>query len=233
MILGVLDQSPIRSGGTAAEAIQETLQLAERADRLGYHRYWLAEHHSSGGLAGSAPEVLIGQVASRTSRIRVGSGGVMLSHYSALKVAENFRVLEALFPGRIDLGIGRAPGSDQRTARALRQGPGALGLEQFPQQLADLISFLHDELPPGHPFTGVRAMPAGPTAPPLWILGSSGEGALLAAHFGTAFSYAHFINADGGTEATRAYRESFRPSPRLTAPQASVAAFVLCADTEE
>jgi luciferase family oxidoreductase group 1 len=231
MILSVLDQSPIRSGGTAAQAIQETLQLAELADRLGYHRYWLAEHHSSAGLAGSAPEVLIGQVASRTSRIRVGSGGVMLSHYSALKVAENFRVLEALFPGRIDLGIGRAPGSDQRTARALRQGPGALGLEHFPQQLADLIAFLHDELPPNHPFTGVRAMPAGPTAPPLWILGSSGEGALLAAHFGTAFSYAHFINAEGGTEATRAYRESFRPSPRLAAPQASVAAFVICADT--
>jgi len=233
MILSVLDQSPIRSGGTAAQAIQETLQLAELADRLGYHRYWLAEHHSSGGLAGSAPEVLIGQVAARTSRIRVGSGGVMLSHYSALKVAENFRVLEALFPGRIDLGIGRAPGSDQRTARALRQGPGALGLEQFPQQLADLIAFLHDELPPNHPFAGVRAMPAGPTAPPLWILGSSGEGALLAAHFGTAFSYAHFINAEGGTEATRAYRESFRPSPRLAAPQASVAAFVICADTDD
>ena len=233
MILGVLDQSPIRSGGRATEAIQETLVLAEHADRLGYSRYWLAEHHSSGGLAGSAPEVLIGQVASRTSRIRVGSGGVMLSHYSALKVAENFRVLEALFPGRIDLGIGRAPGSDQRTARALRAGPGALGLEQFPQQLADLISFLHDELPPGHPFTGVRAMPAGPTAPPLWILGSSGEGALLAAHFGTAFSYAHFINADGGTEAAQAYRENFRPSPHLAAPQASVAAFVLCADTED
>ena len=232
MILGVLDQSPIRSGGSATEAIQETLLLAEHADRLGYTRYWLAEHHSSGGLAGAAPEVLMGQVAARTSRIRVGSGGVMLSHYSPLKVAENFRVLEALFPGRIDLGIGRAPGSDQRTARALRHGPGAVPLEHFPQQLSDLIAFLHDELPAGHPFSGVRAMPAGPTAPPVWILGSSGDGAALAAHFGTAFSYAHFINAVGGVDATRFYRESFRPSPRLASPQASVAVFALCADTE-
>jgi luciferase family oxidoreductase group 1 len=233
MILGVLDQSPIRSGGTATEAIQETLILAEHADRLGYTRYWLAEHHSSGGLAGAAPEVLMGQVAARTSRIRVGSGGVMLSHYSPLKVAENFRVLEALFPGRIDLGIGRAPGSDQRTARALRHGPGAVPLEHFPQQLSDLIGFLHDELPAGHPYSGVRAMPAGPSAPPIWILGSSSDGAMLAAHFGTAFSYAHFINAVGGVDATRAYREMFRPSPRLASPQASVAVFALCADTDD
>ena len=232
MILGVLDQSPIRSGGTPTEAIQETLILAEHADRLGYARYWLAEHHSSGGLAGAAPEVLMGQVAARTSRIRVGSGGVMLSHYSPLKVAENFRVLQALFPGRIDLGIGRAPGSDQRTARALRHGPGAVPLEHFPQQLADLIGFLHDELPEGHPYGGVRAMPAGPSAPPIWILGSSSDGAALAAHFGTAFSYAHFINAVGGVDATRFYRESFRPSVRLDAPQASVAVFALCAETE-
>ncbi len=233
MILGVLDQSPIRSGGSPTDAIQETLLLAEHADRLGYSRYWLAEHHSSGGLAGTAPEVLMGQVAARTSRIRVGSGGVMLSHYSPLKVAESFRVLEALFPGRIDLGIGRAPGSDQRTARALRYGPGGVPLEHFPQQLGDLIAFLHDEVPPGHPFAGVRAMPAGPTAPPLWILGSSGDGAALAAHFGTAFSYAHFINAVGGVDAMRAYREAFRPSPRLASPEASVAVFALCAETEE
>jgi luciferase family oxidoreductase group 1 len=232
MILGVLDQSPIRSGGTPTEAIQETLILAEHADRLGYTRYWLAEHHSSGGLAGAAPELLMGQVAARTSRIRVGSGGVMLSHYSPLKVAESFRVLEALFPGRIDLGIGRAPGSDQRTARALRHGPGAVPLEHFPQQLADLIGFLHDELPAGHPYAGVRAMPAGPSAPSIWILGSSSDGAALAAHFGTAFSYAHFINAVGGVDATRFYRESFRPSARLAAPQASVAVFALCAETE-
>src|SRR5882724_2081552 len=145
--LGVLDQSPVRSGGAVADAIHETLELAELCDRLGYHRYWLAEHHSTPGLAGSSPEVLIGQVAARTSRIRVGSGGVMLQHYSSLKVAESFRVLETLFPGRIDLGIGRAPGSDQLTARALRENG---NLEDFPQQISDLQGFLHGTLPPGH-----------------------------------------------------------------------------------
>jgi luciferase family oxidoreductase group 1 len=227
----VLDQSPVRSGGTPAEAIRETLELARAADRLGYHRYWLAEHHSTRGLAGSAPEILIGQVAARTSRIRVGSGGVMLSHYSPLKVAENFRLLETLFPGRIDLGIGRAPGSDQRTARALRQGAAA-GLEQFPGQIADLIGFLHDALPAEHPFAGVRAMPVGPGAPEIWLLGSSDESAALAAHFGTAFSFAHFINARGGAGITRAYRQYFRPSPQRATPEASVAVFALCADTE-
>src|SRR5499425_1528693 len=130
--LGVLDQSPVRSGGVVSDAIHETLELAELCDRLGYHRYWLAEHHSTPGLAGSSPEVLIGQVAARTSRIRVGSGGVMLQHYSALKVAESFRVLETLFPGRIDLGIGRAPGSDARPSRALKEGTGAPGFDEFP-----------------------------------------------------------------------------------------------------
>src|SRR5207237_2035608 len=137
--LGVLDQSPVRTGMTAAEAVQETLELAQAAERLGYHRYWLAEHHATPGLAGSCPEVLIGQVATRTSRIRVGSGGVMLSHYSALKVAETFRMLETLFPGRIDLGIGRAPGSDQRTAWALAGG-GIRDISQFPQQIADVVA---------------------------------------------------------------------------------------------
>ncbi len=232
LTLSVLDQSPVRSGGTPADAIHETLDLARAADRLGYHRYWLAEHHSTAGLAGSSPEVLIGQVAAVTSRIRVGSGGVMLTHYSPLKVAENFRVLETLFPGRIDLGIGRAPGSDQRTARALSHGPGALGIEHFPGQIADLIDFLHDRLPAGHPFAGVRAMPTGPTAPEVWLLGSSGDSAACAAHFGTAFSFAHFINDEGGAEIARAYREHFRPSPFLDAPLASVAVFVVCADTE-
>ena len=174
LTLSVLDQSPIRSGRTPADAIQETLQLAAAADRLGYRRYWLAEHHSSEGLAGSAPEILIGQVAARTSHIRVGSGGVMLSHYSALKVAENFRVLETLFPGRIDLGIGRAPGSDRRTAMALAHGPGALGIEQFPAQIRDVIHWLHDKVEDGHPFASVRAMPVGPSAPEVWLLGLVG-----------------------------------------------------------
>jgi luciferase family oxidoreductase group 1 len=232
MQVSVLDQSPVRSGGTPAEAIHETLELARAADRWGYHRYWLAEHHSSPGLAGASPEVLIAQVAAVTSRIRVGSGGVMLTHYSALKVAEQFRMLETLFPGRIDLGIGRAPGSDQRTARVLRHGPGALGIEHFPRQLEDLVAFLHDDLPPGHPWRGIHAMPSGAGSPELWLLGSSDESALLAAHLGAGFSFAHFINDQGGAEVTRAYRERFRPSRDLAAPRSSVAAFAVCAETE-
>ncbi len=213
--LGVLDQSPVRSGGVVSDAIHETLELAELCDHLGYHRYWLAEHHSTPGLAGSSPEVLIGQVAARTARIRVGSGGVMLQHYSALKVAESFRVLETLFPGRIDLGIGRAPGSDQLTARALRDDANP---EYFPQQVADLVGFLHGALPQGHVFSQVLAMPTGPTAPEMWLLGSSDASASVAAHFGTGFSFAHFINQDGGAEVTRAYRRQFKPSQWLEAP---------------
>lgn len=231
-LLSVLDQSPIRSGGTAADAIRETLELAQVADRLGYHRYWVAEHHNSRGLAGSTPEVLIGQVAARTTRIRVGSGGVMLNHYSPLKVAENFRMLETLFPGRIDLGIGRAPGSDQRTAQALAHGPAAMGIEHFPDQVADLLGFVHNRVGPGHPFAGIRAMPDGPGAPELWLLGSSDQSAAIAAYLGTAFSFAHFINSEGGAAVTRAYAQQFRPSPYLAAPRASMAVFVVCADTE-
>lgn len=230
--LSVLDQSPIRSGATPAQAVQETLRLAELADRLGYRRYWLAEHHSSGGLAGSAPEILVGRVAALTSSIRVGAGGVMLSHYSALKVAENFRMLETLFPGRIDLGIGRAPGSDQLTARALAQGPGALGFEHFPAQVRDLIGFLDESLPAEHPFARIRAMPRGPTSPEVWLLGSSDQSAALAAYFGCRFSFAHFINAEGGEAVMQAYREHFRPSAALDRPAGSIGVFVICADSE-
>ena len=230
--LGVLDQSPVRTGGSAADSVHETLELAQAAERLGYQRYWLAEHHATPGLAGSCPEILIGQVAARTSRIRVGSGGVMLSHYSALKVAESFRMLELLFPGRIDLGIGRAPGSDGRTARTLRQVPEPAGAEFFPEQIAELQGFLGDGLPAGHPAHGVRAMPEVPGAPELWLLGSSDQSAMMAAHFGAAFSFAHFINNEGGAEITRAYTRNFKPSRAMAVPQASVAVFTVCAETE-
>ena len=230
--LSVLDQSPISAGATPTQAISETIELARAADRLGYHRYWLAEHHSSGGLAGTAPEVLIARVAAETRDMRIGSGGVMLSHYAPLKVAEAFRVLEALYPGRIDLGIGRAPGSDQHTARALQHGPGALGIEHFPSQIADLLAFLDNALPDGHPFAGVRAMPAGPGTPEFWLLGSSDQSAAYAAWFGAAFSFAHFINDQGGPEVMAAYRDHFRPSPRLAAPQGSIGVFVICAESE-
>ena len=230
--LSVLDQSPVRSGGTAADAVRETLELAELADRLGYHRYWLAEHHSTGGLAGASPEILIGQIAARTSRLRVGAGGIMLSHYSPLKVAEQFRMLETLFPGRIDLGLGRAPGSDQLTARALAYGRGLIGAEHYPRQIADLICWLDGTLPSDHPVAGVKAMPRGEGMPEIWLLGSSDESAMIAAHFGTAYSFAHFISSDGSVDAIRTYRDNFRPSTTLAAPRASAAVFVVCADTE-
>src|SRR5216684_8004251 len=147
MQLSVLDQSPVREGVTPRDALLETVELARHVDRLGYSRYWLAEHHSSPGLAGTAPEIMVGRVAAETRHLRVGSGGVMLSHYSSLKVAEQFRMLETLYPGRIDLGIGRAPGSDQLTAAALAHGPGALGIEHFPNQIADLSGFIRNDLP--------------------------------------------------------------------------------------
>ncbi len=231
-VLSVLDQSPIRSGATPALAVEETLRLATAAEALGYRRYWVAEHHSSNGLAGSTPEILIGRIAAETSTIRVGAGGVMLSHYSPLKVAENFRMLETLYPGRIDLGIGRAPGSDQLTDRALQAGPGAAGPQHFPAQLNDLLGYLHGGLADDHPFARIRVMPEGPTAPDVWLLGSTDQSAALAAHFGCAFSFAYFINPDGGDQVMAAYRENYRPSPQCAAPRGSVAMFVLCADSE-
>lgn len=232
-VLSVLDQSPIRSGCTPAQGVQETLELARLTDRLGYHRYWLAEHHSTGGLAGAAPEILIGQIASMTRNLRVGSGGVMLSHYSSLKVAETFRMLETLHPGRIDLGVGRAPGSDQITASALAHGPGALGIEHFPAQIRDLLGYLADALPDNHPFKNIKAMPAGDTLPDFWLLGSSDQSAAYAAHFGCAFSFAHFINAGGGDVIMDAYRQHFQPSQFLAEPKGNIGVFVICADTEE
>jgi luciferase family oxidoreductase group 1 len=231
--LSILDQSPIRSGATPADAVDETLRLAEFVDRLGYCRYWLAEHHSSNGLAGSSPEILIPLVASRTERIRVGSGGVMLSHYSPLKVAENFRMLETLFPGRIDLGIGRAPGSDQLTDQALTAGPGALGPEHYPAQVRDLIGYLEGRLPDDHPFARISVMPAGPGAPDVWMLGSSNQSAMLAAYFGRPYSFAHFITAEGGPEAMEYYRRNYSPSERAPEPRGSIGVFVLCADSDE
>ena len=231
--LSVLDQSPIRAGGTAAEAIRESLQLAEAADRLGYRRYWVAEHHNSGGLASASPELLIGQIAARTRDIRVGSGGVMLSHYSPLKVAEQFRMLEALYPGRIDLGIGRAPGSDGKTAGILAYGRQFNGVDIFTDQLLDLYGFLADDFPDDHPFRGIRASPRVETTPELWLLGSTWHSAGLAAELGWSFSFAHFISPDGGEDVIRTYRQKFCPSPVLPAPRANLGVSVTCAETEE
>ena len=231
--LSVLDQSPIRQGGTPAEAIAETIELAQVCDRLGYQRYWVAEHHSSEGLAGAAPEILITRLGSVTKGMRIGSGGVMLSHYSPLKVAEQFRMLETLYPGRIDLGIGRAPGSDWVTARALAHGPGALGIEEFPRQIQDVLAYLRDQIPDGHPFAGVSAQPRGATVPEPWLLGSSDQSALYAAYFGLAFSFAHFITDRHGPEIMAAYRERFRPSSWSEKPVGSIGVSVICGESAE
>jgi luciferase family oxidoreductase group 1 len=229
--LSALDQSPIRSGGTAADTLRETIALAQACERAGYHRYWLAEHHASASLAGPAPEIMIGQVAATTSRIRVGSGGVMLSHYSPLKVAEQFSVLETLHPGRIDLGIGRAPGSDQLTAVALAYGS-EIGIEYFPSRVADLMAFFGKGEHPTEIFQRIHMSPKPEHPPELWMLGSSDQSALLAAHFGLAFSFAQFITGEGGEMVLDVYRKSFKPSPFYPAPEANVCTFVVCAETE-
>ena len=230
--LSVLDQSPIRPGATPRQALLETVALAQLADHLGYIRFWVSEHHNTNTLAGSAPEVLLAHLGSQTQRIRLGSGGVMLPHYSALKVAENFRLLETLFPDRIDLGLGRAPGADRLTAHALNPS-NTFSEQDFIEQLMDLQAYLRDDKIPDTIHERVMAIPQAPTAPELWILSSSGQSGLFAAHLGMAFSFAQFINPNGGPQAVRTYRERFRPSPELTAPVANVALFVLCADTEE
>jgi len=228
--LGILDQSPVISGHSPAQAIAETISLARLAEELGYHRYWLAEHHAIAALADPCPEILLGRVAAATSRMRVGTGGVLLPYYSALKVAEVFRMLEALFPGRIDLGVGRAPGGDPRTALAMLDGEYE-GADRFPQQVQDLAGFLDRTLPAGHPFAGVKAQPQGETSPEVWLLGSSDYSGALAAQLGLRFAFAHFISAHGGEAVTRAFREQYRPSAREPGPVSLVCAFVICAKT--
>ena len=230
--LGVVDQSPVRTGGTAADAVRETLELARAAERLGYARYWLAEHHSTNSFAGSSPAVLIPAVAAATREMRVGSGGVMLSHYSPLQVAENFRMLETLFPGRIDLGIGRAPGGDARTTLALQYGRGGVGIENFPRQAEDLVGWVSDAFEEGHPWRRVRAMPRAPTVPEVWMLGSGGSSAFYAAQLGCGYSFAQFISGEDGSSLARQYRDRFQPSARQAAPTVSVGLGVVCAETQ-
>lgn len=230
--LSVLDQSPVRKGATAEQAVAETVALAKHADKLGYTRFWVSEHHNTGALAGSTPEVLMAHLAGQTERIRIGSGGIMMPNHSTLKVAENFRMLEALFPGRIDLGMGRAPGTDRLTAAVLN--PSNQFREQdFIEQLYDLRNYFHDRGEPGTPQGRIRAIPQVKTIPDMWLLSSSGQSGVFAAHFGMAFSFAHFISPNGGPEAVRMYRERFQPSEELAEPKVNMAIFVFCSEDEE
>ena len=221
----------LASCAAVPDALRETIELARITERLGYHRYWVAEHHGSASFAGSSPEVLISTLAACTSRIRVGSGGVMLMHYSPLKVAENFRVLETLYPGRIDLGIGRAPGSDGITAAALGYGS-KIGIEYFPARLADLIAFVGGRPPFTEALAPVRATPVCTTSPELWMLASTQDGAHLAAHFGLPLAFAHFISPEQAEASCAAYRAAFRPSDVQSEPRVSLGVFVLCADSD-
>jgi len=230
--LSVLDQSPVRKGVTAEQAVKETIELAKYTDTLGYTRFWVSEHHNTGSLAGSTPEVLMAHLAGQTQNIRIGSGGIMMPNHSALKVAENFRMLEALFPGRIDLGMGRAPGTDRLTASMLN--PSNQFREQdFIEQLYDLNNYFHDIGEPGTPHAKIRAIPQVKTVPSMWLLSSSGQSGLFAAHFGMGLSFAHFINPIGGPEAVALYRDRFKPSADMPVQQANLAIFVFCSESEE
>jgi luciferase family oxidoreductase group 1 len=232
--LSILDQSPVSEGSSAAQSLRNTIDLAQLADRLGYHRYWLAEHHGGPMLAGPSPEALIGPVAAATERIRVGSGGVMLPHYSPFKVAETFSLLAGLYPGRIDLGLGRAAGTDPITAFALQRDRRQAAADDFPQQLAELLGYLEDRLPPDHPFARLAKMlPGLPERPEPWLLGSSMQSALWASELGLPYAFADFISADGA-EATKVYRERFAEHEHAERrPTIAVAVWVIVADSLE
>ena len=235
-MLSVVDQSPMREGSTAGTALRETIDLAVAVESLGYHRYWVAEHHSLPNFAGTSPEMLIGQIAAQTETIRVGSGGVMLSHYSSLKVAENFSLLNSLYPGRIDLGIGRAPGSDQVTASALAYPSHPKEIRYFPQQIHDLLGFLSNTLEDDHPFSSIQVSPSiSETSPAVWLLGSRYDSAMMAAQMGLPFAYAHFFGSGSqeGPAIVEGYRRNFQPSDNLSEPLVNVGIHVLCADTEK
>jgi luciferase family oxidoreductase group 1 len=230
--LSVLDQSPISEGSVGGDALRNSIDLAQHVEELGYERYWIAEHHGTPMLASAAPEILITAVAAATSRIKVGSGGVMLPHYSPLKVAEVFSMLAALYPGRIDLGLGRAPGSDRETMFALQRDRRQMSPDDFPAQLAELLAYLEDDFPDGHPFTRLAALPGGPERPEVWLLGSSAQSAIWAGELGLPYVFADFINP-AGAEIAELYRQRFVPSTRREAPYVGVAVSVVCAETDE
>jgi luciferase family oxidoreductase group 1 len=231
--LSVIDQSPVPAGFTPADALRNTIELARLADRLGYERYWIAEHHAIAALASPAPEILIARVAAETSHIRVGSGGVMLPHYSPFKVAETFRVLHALYPNRIDLGIGRAPGGTPLDTYALRRDRTAHQADDFPQQMLELMAWLNHGFPANHPFSHINVSPEIPGGPDLWLLGSSMWSASAAAQLGLPYAFAHFIDQQPTRAALEHYRSHFTPAHSGLQPYAIVAPGVICADSEE
>jgi luciferase family oxidoreductase group 1 len=226
--VGILDQSPVLAGASPRDAVMATIALARDAEQLGYHRYWLAEHHAMQGLSDPAPEILLARIAAETTRMRIGTGGVLLPHYAALKVAEQFRMLDAIAPGRIDLGIGRAPGGTQRVSMALE----STEIQRFPRQVLDVIGFLDRTLEAEHPFAKLVAMPSGETSPEVWLLGSSDYSAALAAEFGLPFAFAHFISGDAEA-VTRMYRRDFKPSVRCGEPRVLLAVAAIAAETPE
>ncbi|HEX7120654.1 MAG TPA: LLM class flavin-dependent oxidoreductase [Longimicrobiales bacterium] len=227
--LSVLDLAPIGSGSTATAALRNTVELARLAERLGYTRFWLAEHHGMPSIASSSPEVLIAHVAAATERIRVGSGGIMLPNHAPLRIAEAFHTLEALHPGRIDLGIGRAPGTDPATSSALRP----FDAEQFPAQMDELLSLSRRDFPEGHPFRTVRVVPDDVRLPPIWLLGSSGASAGFAGSLGLGYGFASHFSPTPPGPALRAYRDAFRPSEWFERPHVILALSVVCAETDE
>lgn len=231
--LSLLDFVDVPAGVPAPQAIERTVRTAQTADRLGYARFWISEHHSFAGLASSSPEILIGHIAGATSGIRVGAAGIMLPNHSPLKVAEWFKTLEMLHPGRIDLGLGRAPGTDQLTAFALRRSREALTADDFPQQAAELIAFLTDTWPDGHPFEAVKATPVVETQPELLMLGSSGWGSSFAAANGMTTVFAHHMSPELAVAALRAYRENFVPSDLGSEPRVIVSALALASEDPE
>jgi luciferase family oxidoreductase group 1 len=230
--LSVLDLSPVAAASSGAVALRNSLDLARLADRLGFTRYWVAEHHNLPSIASSAPDIMIGQIAASTERMRVGSGGVMLPNHAPLVIAERFKVLEALFPGRIDLGLGRAPGTDPVTAYALRRRQDAGDDDDFLQRFQELVLFESSTFPEGHPFRSVRAMPADVALPPIWLLGSSGYSAQLAALVGAGFAFAHHFADHDAAAAMLSYRDRFRPSAARATPYAILACAAVCADSD-
>lgn len=227
--LSVLDLAPVSEGSTAREALRDAVDLAQLCERLGYVRFWFAEHHGMPNIACSAPEILIEHVASATSAIRVGSGGIMLPNHAPLRVAENFHTLATLHPGRIDLGVGRAPGTDPATSRALHP----FDAEQFPQQLEELLALSRRGFPPGHPFATVRVVPEGVPLPPVWVLASSGATAAVAGAMGLGYGFArHFSTAPPGPPIA-AYRAAFTPSVQFASPHVILGVAVICAPTDE